>query len=479
MHGRIPRLTVIVIILTVAALLFAGCGGGGGGGGGGDDDGGNEPTPPPPPPPSDVEIGPGPGPEADAIPDEPAISTVAARACPFADAPDAALVRQAAIDRIDAFASEPPGTEDELRAVLTDFTAWVSEEPNDAVSQAGLATAIVVVGAYNAGIDAGYAPGQVLSLLSPVTEVASAGLREDRESPSLGIIPAAADFPDPTDPDFSSADLQIGIRRFLLPALRHARGRVEAVATNAPGPNVCLAAFPSRHGRHYAYRAEFRALNGLFRIGQSLLLQFCAYQFNPGDWDWTAPLADRDEDGDGLLQVDEYLPGDPFLWRHEANNMQLGGWHLRRGLEMLTAAIERAHDDSMIAQALRPDGPSAALETLGDLQEMLEGEVGVRIVYEGGLGGAGSFTARMDLSRLWSAPRDDLKTLFPTLRPVSQGYWEALPRGRSDFPEPTLGGVFPRPDPVLTMLATGPTYIAITHGSVERLTVIDRRDEAQ
>lgn len=470
MRRSLPRLVIVAIIFALASGLLVGCGGGGGG----TADPPDPPPPPPPPPPPAVEIGPGPGPAADAIPAEPAISTVAARGTPFASAPHRDRAREAAIDRIDQFASHPPDTEAELRAVLDDFTAWVSAEPDDVVSQAGLAAAIVLAGAYNAGIDAGYTSDQVLSLLSPVTEVASAGLHG-----GAGLVLPAADFPNPGDPDFSSADLQIGIRTFLLPALHHARARLETAANNAPGPGIRLAEFPSRHGTHFAYRSELRALSGLLRMGQSVLLQFCAYQFNPGDWDWTVPLADRDEDGDGLLSVEEYLPPQPFLWKHEADNMQLAGSHLRGALQMLIDAVEETHPDSLMTDALDPDRPQDALRKLRDLQEMAEGPVNVRIVHEGGSEGPGSFATRLDLTRLWDAPVEDFKTLLPTLAPVSGSDWEALPRSPSDFPRPFMADILPRPQPVLEMLATGPTYIAITHDSVERLTVIDRRDGAR
>lgn len=456
-------LLLSAIIIVAAASLPLGCGGGGGG-----------TTPPPPPPPPPVEIGPGPGPAAPSIPTEPAISTVAARATPFAAAPHRDSARQTAIDRIDRFADDPPGTEAELRALLADFTGWVTQDPNDAVSQAGLAAAIVLAGAYNAGIDAGYAPGQILGLLEPVTRIASAR-PAGGGAPAPAMIRAAADFPRPTDPDFSSADLQIGIRSYLLPALHHARARLEAVANNSPGPGIRLAEIRSHRGSCYAYRAEFRALSGLLRVAQSALLQFCAYQLNPGDWDWSVPAGGRDGDGDGLLAVEEYLPGDPFGWRHPSDNMQRAGGHMRGALEMMIAALGEAPDDSLLIRVLDPDGSGTALAKLRDLHEMAVGEVQVQIVHEGGSGGAGSFTTRMNLRRLWDVPVDDLKSLCPTLQPVSGGYWSALPGAPSDFPRPQIGGLFPEPQPVLEMLATGPTYIAITHDSIERLTVIDRR----
>ncbi|MFW5868132.1 MAG: hypothetical protein ACOCX2_09965 [Armatimonadota bacterium] len=461
MQRRTSQLVSVGVIFVLIAGALVGCGGGGGGG---------TPDPPPSPPPPSVEIGPGPGPAADAIPAEPAISTVAARGAAFATAPRSDLARRDAIERIDRFASDLPDTEDELRAVLADFTAWVTAEPNDAVSQAGLAAAIVVAGGYNAGIDAGYTPAQILSLLAPVAEVASAGVREHR-----GAIFTAADFPSPTDPDFSSADLQIGIRTFLLPAIDHARGRLNALADAAPSADTRLGEFPSRRGTHYAYPAEVQAVSSVLRIAHGLLLQFCAYQFNPGDWDWTAPLADRDDNRDGTLTVNEYLPGDPFLWRHQSGNMAEGGTALNGGLTSLIAAVEAAPEDSLLVQALRPDSPQVAAQKLHDLRMIVDREVNVRIEHEGGSDGPGGFTTRMDLRRLWQWPIDDLKHLFPTLRPVSDSAWEALPRGASDFPRPTFGGVFPQPEPVLEMLSTGPTYIAITHGSADPIVVLDRR----
>jgi hypothetical protein len=377
-----------------------------------------------------------------------------------------ALASAEAVARIDAFADRPPATQAELEAVLSDFTRWASAQPNDAVSQAGLAAAIVICGAYNAGIDAGYTPSQVLGLLEPVTQIAS--LR--------GSMGPAAMFPSPNDADFSSADLQIGVRKLLLPAMVHARLRLDAVVTTAGGSSVRLAELPSRHGTHYAYRADFRALSGLLRGAQAILLQLCAYQFNPGSWDWTAALAGRDANRDGLLQTSEYLPPDPFGWRHSSSNMTLSGAHITGSLQSLIAAVREAPADSLLMQVCGEDR-ATVLAKLTDLQAMTSGEVQAWIEHEGGSGGAGSFTTPMRLKQLWEAPTDDLKDLFPTLAPVSGSHWEALPRGASDFPRPQLGGVFPQPTPVLEMLAKGPTYIAVSYGSFGPITVIDRRGQ--
>jgi hypothetical protein len=462
-----------LLVCTGAATLFIGCGGGGGGG----QPPQPPPQPPPEPPPTPVEIGPGPGPAADQIPAEPAISTVQARATAFMSSPAPTRMQQEAIDRIDRFAAVPPRTEAELRAVLGDFTSWATRRPNDVVSQAGLAASIVLAGAYNAGIDAGYTSERLLGMLDPVTQVASAGLTTDRSSSVGGLMQIAADFPDPSDPDFSSADLQIGIRKFLLPAVAHARARLQAAIDAADSRNTRLAEIRSRHGSHYVYRAELRMLEGMLRVGQGVLLQFCAYQFNPGDWDWTVPLAERDEDGDGVLTVDEYLPPDPFLWRHQSNTMEQGGTHLSEGLREMKFAVGKAPADSLLVHALRPDGPQPLVAKLRDLWELTENEMAVQIVHEGGLEGAARFTTTMDLRVLWEDPIDDLKVLFPTLTPVSGSHWEALPRERDDFPKPSFFGVFPQPARVLNMLTTGPTYIAINSGEVERLTVLDVRDE--
>jgi hypothetical protein len=470
MQRRSPGSALSAIIITLIIAVLAGCGGGGGG------DPVDPPTPPPPGPPPTAQIGPGPGPAADAIPTEPAISTVAARAASFATSPRADLARPAAIKRIDRFAGDIPDTEEELRSVLSDFTGWVTRQPNDAVSQAGLAAAIVATGVYNAGIDAGYAPDQILSLLQPVSRVASAGLRDEPMTAAGALVTAATEFPRPTDPDFSSANLQIGIRKFLLPAVSHARQRLDALADAATGPDARLAEIPTSDGTQYAYRADVRAVGAVFRIGHAFLLQFCAYQFNPGDWDWTVPLAERDEDGDGDLSVEEYLPGDPFLWRHQSPNMLYSGRALSGGLATLADTVEAAPADSLLAQAVRTDGAAATAQKLRDLREMVDGEVWVRIRHEGGSEGPGSFPTRIDLSRLWEAPIDDLKTLFPTMRPVSGSAWEALPRDPSDFPRPKLGGVFPQPQPVLEMLTTGPTYITVAHGSTDPIVILDRRD---
>jgi len=453
-YGHRTWLIPCAIVITLAVCWLPGCGGGGGAA-----------PPPPPPPPPPVEIGPGPGPAASAIPAEPAVSTVAARAVPFASAPSMAVASAEAVARIDALADRPPATQAELEAVLSDFTRWASAQPNDPLSQAGLAAAIVICGAHNAGISAGYTPSQVLSLLEPVTQIAS-----------LRATMRSAAFPSPGEPDFSSANLQIGVRKFLLPALVHARLRLDAVVSTAGGSSVRLAELPSRRGTHYAYRADFRALSGVLRGAQAILLQLCAYQFNPGTWDWTAALAGRDVNHDGLLQTSEYLPPDPFGWRHNSSNMALSGTHITGALQSLIDAVREAPADSLLMQVCAGDR-TTALAKLTDLQAMASGEVQARIEHEGGSGGAGSFTTPMRLKQLWEAPTDDLKDLFPTLAPASGSYWEALPRGASDFPRPQLGGVFAQPAPVMEMLAKGPTYIAMSYGSFGPITVIDRRGQ--
>ncbi len=472
MSAFVRRMVCLLTAFMLTAFPLTGCGGGGGGGGG--DDGGDEPPPTPPPP--AVEIGPGPGPAADAIPGEPAISTVAARATPYAQAPRRGMARQEAVDRIERFAGRPPTTEAELRAFLADFTGWVTQEPDDPVSQAGLAVAVLVAGAYNAAIDAGYTPDQVLSLLEPVTRIKSAA----GEDPGAGVFTAAlrtmADFPEPSDPDFSSADLQIGIRKFLLPAFRHANDRIASIPLHSGGDETRLAAIHTRDGTRYAYAADFRALNGFLHAAESLLLEFCAYQFNPGDWDWTVPLADRDEDGDGLLTADEYLPPDPFGWRHQSSNMSDSQDHMLLGLDTMLAAVEAAPEDSFLIEAIGDDGRPRTAAKLRDLRDLVTEKVQVEVIHEGGTNGPGRFMAQMTFHYIWDAPVDDLKTIAPVLQPVADSNWQALPRGPGDFPRPRLGGMLGQPpEPVLEMLSTGPTYIAISYGSWERLTMLDER----
>lgn len=469
------------VALILASLIAGGCGGGGGGGA-------TPPTPPPPPPP--VEIGRGPGPAADAIPAEPAINTMAARNAPMASAPDAAFVRPAVLDRMDCFASSPPASTAELQALLDDFTGWVTQQPNDAAAQAGLATALLLAGAYNAGIDAGYTPAQLLGLLEPVTQIASlkhrGGLFAAAESwmarytlprqlAAICQLTPAQDFPNPSDPDFSTADLQIGVRRFLLPMIPLARARLQAVGNGAASATAPLVQFGPETNRLVVYRAEVHALIGISRLIEAWLLQACAYQFNGGDWDWNVQMRALDDDGDGLLTVAEYLPPDPFLWRHQSTNMRDAGAEIERALTALIAGVDATRAGSLLERALGETTAAAEKARLSDLLEMTRGQVSVTLLYAGGTTSAGSRSAQMNLSRLWSAPPDDIKDLMPTLELASGSAWQALPRGASDFPDPTLGGIFPQPAPLMEILSGGPAWLAVSYGAVDELTVFDRR----
>lgn len=461
------RLVLPSMLLSAVLLIIAGFAPGCGGGGGGT----APPSPPPPPPPA-VEIGPGPGPASATVGAEPGVSTAAARGAPLATDPRAELVRPAAIARLDALADDPPTTEVELRALLADFTGWVTQQPNDAASQAGLALLIAFAGAYNAGVEAGYPPADLLTLLDPVVDFASSG------SPAPGILgstrvmrPAQGWF-DPMAPDFSSADLQIAVRSLWLPALDEAIVRVQALVDNAAGPGVPLLEIGGRRP-WTAYRAEAMALVGLLRVLKGALLTACAWQFNPGQWDWTVPLAERDADDSGLLTVGEYLPPDPFLWRHDSPTMRSGGAAIRNGIETLVAAVEARRPGSLLELWVAGGAGSERLQRLRDLQALLGEEVQAQVLY-GATGPEQQRTVTVNLRRAWDDPVDDLKELFPTLRPVSGSVWQALPRNADDFPDPSFGGVFPGAPTMANIIATGPSYLALRYGEAE-VVLVDRR----
>ncbi len=476
------RIAALAVLFALAACYLIGCGGGGG-----------APSPPPGPPP--VEIGPGPGPPAPTVAAEPGISTVAARNAPFATAPNADVVRAAALNRIDGLADDPPSSTPDLEALLADFTGWVTQQPNDAAAQAGLAAALVMAGIYNAGIDAGYAPPDIFGLFGPLTDLTSvktaqSGARLKRMLAATclplpqawGVAPVetAADRPDLTDADFSTADVQIAVRHYLLPLIDCALDRLRALRDNAPDDRTPLVELGAGEDVKRAYRGDVRALIGLLRLLKATLMQACAYQLNAGSWDWTVPLADRDGNGDGLLAVNEYLPDDPFLRRHPSRNMQDSGATLRAGLSDLVLSMNSRRPDSLL-QAWASGGEDSTQRPalLEDIRELARETVTVTVTYSGAanpeIPAAASRDVRLNLSRIWDAPVDDLKELLPTLRPVSGGAWEALPRDADDFPDPTFNGLFPRPDPLIDIIVGGPDYVALSYGEIDELVIIDRR----
>ncbi len=466
----------VAIVLICALCPVIGCGGGGGG---------VVPPPPPqppPPPPPPIEIGDGPGPMADAVAPEPGVSTLAARNAPPAGAPSADAVRVAALSRLEALATDPPSTQAELAALLADFTGWVTQQPDDAAAQAGLAVVMVFAGAYNAGIAAGYAPGDLLEIFRPITDLAPAAAGESHVEQAISapfrplLAPLSRDremrpaqWLDPTAPDFSSADLQIAIRSLWLPVINEAIARLEAVADHAGGSNVPLVQIGGRRPVA-AYRAEVRALIGMMRVLKGGLLTACAWQLNPGEWDWTQDLPARDADGNGVLTVDEYCPPDPFLWRHQSATMRAGGNAIRSGLDEVIAALGERRPDSFLQRWAAGGG---SIQMLRDARAVMAGTVDVTIGY-GNTGPARTRTVPMNLARAWDRPVDDAKELLPWLRPVDNPAWQALPRTIDDFPDPTLGGVFPQPQPVISILAAGPRYVEITHGELT-VVLVDRR----
>ncbi len=473
--SRLPALVCLVVI----SALIAGCGGGGGAGG---------PQPPTPPP---VEIGPGPGPAASTIPSEPGISTVAARAVPLATSPSASDVDPRAVEAMKSFAADPPDTEAELEAVLTQFVDLASANPDDAAAQAGLAVSIAIAGIYNAGIDAGYAPADLLELLGPVRDLAPAQIGPGRYGLSERILALciphlplartramlpASDWPDLSDPPFSSVDVQIGLRNFALPAIDHAVERLGALSGNAPGPDVPLVEVAAHDRTIRAYEGDVRVIAAMLRLVEAGILQACAWQLEPGEWDWTLPLADRDADGDGLLTVEEYMPADPFLWRADCNNMQRAGALMRSSLFTIMYFVENRQPDSFIAQEIGDDERADYVVTLlGDIRTIISEPVVLTFRWSRPGSGVRQVSAEADLSRIWNAPVDDAKSLLPTLEPGGNDAWEALPRTAADFPDPTFGGIFPQPDPVIAMLTGGADYVTISYGSIDEFVLLDRR----
>ncbi len=467
----------VAIVLMASLCLVVGCGGG-------TAPQPPNPPPPPPPPPPPVEIGLGPGPAEDGVGVEPGLSTLAARNAPYATAPRADAVRAVVLDRLDAVADDPPSTEAELAALLADLTGWVTQDPNDAAAQVGLAIATVFAGAYNAGVEAGYAPGDLLEIFEPVMDLASA---DDVAPARIGralvtaCLPFAAggdgrmrhaDWFDPSAPDFSSADLQIAIRSLWLPVINPAIERLQAVADNAPGPDVPLVEIGGRRPWR-ACRAEVNALVGVLRVLKGALLTACAWQLNPAQWDWTRDMAQRDEDGNGRLTVAEYCPPDPFLWRHRSTTMRSGGAALRNGLDAMIAAIGGRRPDSLLAMWINGGAGDERVRGLEDARALIGGTVDVTIGY-GDNGPGNTRTVPMNLGRIWDHPVNDVKDLLPVLRIVANPAWQALPRTADDYPDPTLGGVFPQPQPVVSILAAGPRYIEVSYGELSAV-IVDRR----
>jgi hypothetical protein len=218
-----------------------------------------------------------------------------------------------------------------------------------------------------------------------------------------------------------------------------------------------------------------RALIGLLRLARAYILQACAWQFNAGDWDWNVAMADLDTDGDGLLTVAEFLPPDPYLWRHDAPNMASAGEEVRNGLELLIGAFANRRGDSMIEATFGTEGADERLAKLRDLRTMVQREVTVTVSWTGGSGGGGARDLRMNLARLWSNPPDDLKQFLPTLELTEGGAWQALPRDIDDFPDATVNGLFPAPQPLVDIIVTGPDSVALSYGAIEEYPLIDRR----
>ncbi len=480
------RFAVALNVLVVFALFTSGCGGGGSA-----VTPGPGPDPDPDPDPIPVAIGPGPGAAADIIPTELGISTTAARNAPLATAPDADNVRQAVTNEFDALMDNPPDSLAELQTLLTQFTGWANQDPDDPAAQFGLALMTAMAGLYNTGIDAGFIEADIFAMLPASLDKSATGSLTDLflrpvqfaaalhlGGPQALMAPtkaAKSAIPGLEDEGISTQDLQIAIRNYLIPSLDSAIARLSAVANNAPAWDP-LVAIGSGDNAVNVYPADFKLVTAILRVLKSFAHELVAYQLNAGSHDWGASLASLDANNDDILTVAEYAPADPFLWRHSAPNMQIAGVTLGTALNNAIWAVRNSNNSLVLGEFFgltRQADVDQSVAELTDLRDLLTGPVDVQITYNNiqatAVAPAAVRTMRTNFGAIFSDPVYDIKNLLPTLHVVGSA---AEVQGASDFPDLTFHGIILDPQPIRNIIAGDYNHVVISYGSLRDIELV-------
>ncbi len=367
-----------------------------------------------------------------------------------------------AVTLLETWESDPPEDTASLDDMLTDFTNLVNSDPNSSAGQLGLSLALIGAGAQNAADDLGYdlfdgvgvqsvaslALSDKYSASRAINKAVGIALFRPWQRQKTGVSPQGQ-IPDTY---YTTEEIQQILRDNILPVLNDAIARLD-ILSQAPAGTV-LITYVANGDTYKLYPADFDLLIAGLDLVKAFMLQLVAYDLDVGSYDWELDLWERDANANNILTVAEYAPADPFLTLVSAQYMNDAGAAIQDALQRLMDALNNrvsSDPDEMINMLL--EGESAS--DIQDMHDMAQKALNIfsgaedmdvqYAHYDWGTGlwsPVGSEVIQINLSRIWSNPIADVKDLFPTLHITTPGV-DHYTWGYSDWPDPTMNGVFP------------------------------------
>lgn len=415
-----------------------------------------------------------------------------AMTAPEATSPVPESSGDAAVDLLESWGDEGPKDIDEVETMLTDFANVVAVNPNSSAGQLGLSLAIVATGAQNAAdvlgyyvfpevgvtsvaslaLDDKYSPGRLMNKAVSIVMVRPWHRRMNTVSPQ-GAIPGQP---------LTTEEVQDAIRNHILPTIDNALSRLEVLAQEPADTALITYTDPDDGEVYKVYPTDINLIIASLQLVKTFMLQLVAYDLDAGSYNWEIDLYQRDADSNGILEVDEYAPADPFLVLNSGQEMQQAGQALRGGVQRLIDSLDnRTADPRQITNLLLDESGANAADLRSYCQDalgILSGAVTVEMKYAH-LNwqtwqwiNQGTTLVQLNLSRIWDNPIGDVKDLLPplTIEPEDLGggvieydYTFEF----SDLPDDTMNGVFPDAQIMNNIVEADYQYLAATYGNLE------------
>jgi hypothetical protein len=328
--------------------------------------------------------------------------------------------------------SGQPQSAAELRQELQMWLAAVRAKPNDAAAQLGLSLVTLAC----AGQNAAHAIGKNLFEKTTVQDVAAMAFSSElgpEKSVSEGLNAAlAAGLPQlrgGTSEDTRASDrptpgelskYRQAAQQLLLPPLVSVQNRVMQVADRARG-TLRLVSVVIERKTYNLYGADFRALAAGLGLMRCAVLMAVSVDPNYGSFNWDLTNRERDRNHDGRLEVSDYIPAAPFL-NVTAATWKAAGAALRDAVAEVIAAFDarvKTDPNELIMRALKGQNAADVRAKMGDMRNLLNGQVNVTAVYvvETGAGRTelpnATTTIPFNIRKLWDNPPASFRSLLP------------------------------------------------------------------
>lgn len=379
----------------------------------------------------------------------------------------------------------PPATSDEVRDKLVEFTANVNANPDQAACQLGLCLLMLARAADDVATDLGVDIFEEIAGidLQALVTLASAEGPGGLVTAYKNLFPNVAGEADTAARDGLFADLdgrldeklEAALRAYMLPVLYNPSGGVfQRLAKLADcGYADALVTLGAVGGPTFTlYTADFNMLAAGVETLYAMLLKAMAYNCELNGWTPPDDPNDLDSNKDGFLTPNEYFPPQPFGTLKPAGATELGIARdryldaIRRTREGLnTIPDDRTDLLDMLFMDLGMDLPQvspaqfelpetsaeALMLMLDHFEALLTGEQTLDLEYWKEGQGHSTMPFRVNLSRQFTSPVADFRSLAPTLTIAPLGVdlqngddpQSGVTLGFQDFPDPTFNGMFP------------------------------------